>query len=373
MRKNKGLTAAFIGVAAVWFGGHIGPGFATGTSMTTWFVRYGVFALFLPIVSMAVTAGVMYFMVEFARRNKVNNYKGLALGIYGEKNGKIMTILYDLCFLVTVMCAGGLCISGEATLLETHLGIPYWVGAAVTIAVAALLCLYGSKVLSNASAYMMYFILAVVVLIVVMSFAFGDYDISGSFANASANAKDTSFISALWHAVLYGCFQASLCFNVISVSDVLEDSKESKKAIGLGYVLNIVLMIIVCFMMLTYTNVFDICSESLPMYAILSRLNFGWLTWLYVILMTLAVLSSAAGLAYAGTVRFAPVLKSISNEKARSAVITVFLLGLATLAASFGLKSVMSTGNSINGYVSIVVVVIPAFTVVRAKLKAAKE
>lgn len=366
MKKNN--SAAFIGVAAVWVGGHFGPGFATGTSMTTWFVRYGAVGLLLPLLSMAVTAGVMYFMAEYARQFKAFNYKTLALSAYGEKGGKLMTLMYDIVFLVTVMCAGGLCISGLASVLQQHLGLNYWIGAGMTIVISALLCLYGSKLLSMASAYMMYFIIGVTLLIVVMSFAFGDYDLAAAFANSSVNAGNVSVGTVIWKSILYGFFQSSLCFNIMSVSDVLEDAKATKKAILAGYAINIVLMLAVILMLFSYTNIYPICEESLPIYSILSRLGMGWLTWIYVILMTLAVLTSAAGLAFAGTVRFDSVLKGIESKQARSAIITVFLLGIATVAASFGLKSLMSTGNSIIGYLAIVVLVIPAYTVIRGKL-----
>ena len=366
MKKNN--ASAFIGVAAVWVGGHFGPGFATGTSMTTWFVKYGAIGLLLPLLSMAVTAGVMYFMAEYARQFKAFNYKTLAISAYGDKGGKFMTIMYDLVFLVTVMCAGGLCISGLASVLQQHLGLNYWIGATFTIVVAAVLCLYGSKLLSKASAYMMYFIIGVTALIVVMSFAFGDYDLGAAFANSSANAADVSIGTVIWKSILYGFFQSSLCFNVMSVSDVLDDAKETKKAILAGYAINVGLMIPVILMLFSYTNNYAICAESLPIYSILSRLGFGWLTWIYVILMTLAVLTSAAGLAFAGTVRFDSVLKGIENKQARRAIITVVLLGIATAAASFGLKSLMSTGNSIIGYLAIVVLVIPAYTIIRGKL-----
>lgn len=366
MKKNN--SAAFIGVAAVWVGGHFGPGFATGTSMTTWFVRYGAIGLLLPLLSMAVTAGVMYFMAEYAREFKAFNYKTLAASAYGEKGGKIMTLLYDAVFLVTVMCAGGLCISGLASVLQQHLGLNYWIGAGLTIVISALLCLYGSKLLSMASAYMMYFIIGVTLLIVVMSFAFGDYDLAAAFANSSVNADQVSIGTVIWKSILYGFFQSSLCFNVMSVADVLEDTKATKKAILAGYAINIVLMMAVILMLFSYTNIYAICAESLPIYSILSRLGMGWLTWIYVILMTLAVLTSAAGLAFAGTVRFDSVLKGIENKKTRSAIITVVLLGIATAAASFGLKSLMSTGNSIIGYLAIVVLVIPAYTLIRGKL-----
>ena len=369
MAKKNGLTASFIGVAAVWVGGHFGPGFATGTSMTTWFARYGAIGLLLPLISMAITAGVMYFMTEFARKNNATNYKSFAVSAYGEKGGKFMTIMYDIVFLVTVMCAGGLCISGLAALLEQHLGLSYWTGASIAIVVSALLCLYGSALLSKASAYMMYFIIGVTALVVVMSFIFGEYDLAGAFANSAENALDPSFGNAVWKAVLYGFFQSGLCFNLMSVSDVLEDSKASKKAAAAGYAINVALMVLVILMLFSYTNIYSICEESLPIYSILSRLGFDWLTWAYVILMCLAVFSSAAGLAFAGTVRFDSILKGIENKKVRSAIITVVLLGLATAAASFGLKPLMSTGNAIIGYLCIVVIVIPAYTLIRAKLK----
>ena len=78
--KKKGLMASFISVAAVWIGGHFGPGFATGTSMTTWFVRYGMAGLLLPVISMAITASVMYFMVEFARLTTIRIWPTISMG-----------------------------------------------------------------------------------------------------------------------------------------------------------------------------------------------------------------------------------------------------------------------------------------------------
>ncbi len=368
MKDNK-TRAAFIGVAAVWFGGHIGPGFATGTSITTWFIAYGASGIFLPILSMAITAGVMYYMVEYARSNQVYNYKDYAKSLYGS-GSKVMIPLYDLCFLVTVICAGGICMSGLASLLEMHLGIPYWGGIAGIIIITALLCLYGSKLVSMVSTYMMYFILATVLLIVIMSFAFGDYDMAGSFQNAQSNALVPSFGTALFKSVIYGIFQSTIAFNVIAVSDLLPSRADSKKAVLLGYILNVAMLMVGGLMVFSYTNVFSITSETLPMYSILARLGFNWLTWLYILLMVLAVLTSLAGLAYAGTVRFGNAFTFIKNVQARKIVIIVLLLGIAAAAAAFGLKSVMSTGNTYNGYVALLILVIPAYTVTRSRLKA---
>lgn len=59
----------------------------------------------------------------------------------------------------------------------------------------------------------------------------------------------------------------------------------------------------------------------------------------------------------------------IKNVQLRRAVITVILLGIAAIGASFGMKALLQKGTSIVGYIGIFVLVIPAFTIVRSKLK----
>ena len=166
MKKRTSIFAAsWLGVAAVWLGGHFGPGFATGAFSTTYYVRHGAAGILTPLIAMLVTGGVMYFMTEYARANNVRNYKPFAISCYGEKGGMVMGILYDITFLLTLFCAGGLAVSGEYTILNNQLGIPILIGAILTVVISALLCLYGSKLLSLSSKYMMYTIVAVVLLI----------------------------------------------------------------------------------------------------------------------------------------------------------------------------------------------------------------
>ena len=102
----------------------------------------------------------------------------------------MVAVLYDICFLMTMMCAGGLAFSGEGKLLQGFLGVNYWATAIVTILISAALCLYGSKLLAKSSGYMMYAIVGVVLLITVLALTCGDSDVPGAFANSAANAKD---------------------------------------------------------------------------------------------------------------------------------------------------------------------------------------
>lgn len=372
MKKQNILSASFLGVAAVWLGGHFGPGFATGAFSTTWYVQFGWVGILTPLIAMLVTGGVMYYMTEYARSHNARNYKPFAFSCYGEKGGKIASVLYDITFLLTVMCAGGLAVSGEGNILQSVVKIPYWIGAVLTIIISALLCLYGSRLLSRASKYMMYAIIGVVLLITVMSFAFGDYDLGGAFQASFAKTTASGIVTAIFNGLLYGCFQSTIVFNVMSVADVLESKEDTKKAIKAGYIITVVLMIAFVLMLFSYTSIYDIANVSevpLPVLGVLNGLGFGWLTWIYVLLMTLAVLTSTAGLAYAGCVRFDKLFSFIPNGKLRKIVITVILLGIAAAGASFGFSGLLRKGTSLVGYIGIPVLVIPAFTWVRAKIK----
>lgn len=372
MEKKAFAPAAFLGVAAVWLGGHFGPGFATGAFSVTYYVKYGPIGLLMPFFAMLITGGVMYYMTEYARRFGATNYRAFSLSCYERKFGSFMSVIYDLLFLATVMCAGGLAFSGEANVLM-NFGFSYWGAAVPTIIVSAVLCIFGPKLLAKASKYMMYAIVCVVLLVCMMSLAFGSYDMKAAFSAPPVNTEDPNLLHAVLSAMLYGCFQSTIVFNVISVADVLRNKKETKKAIVSGYFITVFLMIAIAFPILCYVPVIaDICNPAIvavPIMAILGRLGFPWLTWVFVILMTLAVLSSSAGLANAGCVRFDRLFSGIKNILLRRAVITVLLLGIAAFGASFGMKSLLQSGTSIVGYIGIPVLVIPAFTIVRAKLK----
>ena len=108
------------------------------------------------------------------------------------------------------------------------------------------------------------------------------------------------------------------------------------------------------------------------MMAVIMGLGMSWLTIIFVILMTFAVLTSAAGIANAGCVRFSNLFSFIKNIQLRRAVITAILLGIAAFGAWLDMEKLTKTVTTWIGYFGIVGLVIPAFTIVRSKLKKAE-
>ena len=371
MKKNSIFAASYLGVAAVWLGGHFGPGFATGAFSVTYYVKYGWIGLFGPLLAMLVTGGVMFYMTEYARSHGTTNYRPFVMSCYGDKVGPIMAIIYDVLFIATVMCAGGLAFSGEANVLM-NFGWSYWGAAIPTIIISALLCLYGSKLLSLASKYMMYAIVVIVLLIFVLSSASGKPDYAAAF-KAPPIEQNNTLLNAIWKAILYGCFQSTIAFNVMSVSDLLESRAETKKAVITGYIITVILMIAIAVTLFGYIpvnpDIINLGKNSNPIMAVIMGLGMPWLVWVFAILMTLAVLTSAAGIANAGCVRFSKLFSFIKNIQLRRAVITAILLGIAAFGASLGMGVLTQKVTGYIGYAGILGLVIPAFTIVRAKLK----
>ena len=70
---KSGWAAAFT-VASVWFGTHVGGGFASGNQVIQYFANYGYTAVLYPILAMGILAIVMYIMMKFAKLNGFTNY-----------------------------------------------------------------------------------------------------------------------------------------------------------------------------------------------------------------------------------------------------------------------------------------------------------
>ena len=77
--ENKSLKnswAIAFTVASVWFGTHVGGGFASGNQIIGYFAQFGSFgSLIFPLISMGLLAFVMSIMLKFARLNGFDNYK----------------------------------------------------------------------------------------------------------------------------------------------------------------------------------------------------------------------------------------------------------------------------------------------------------
>ena len=281
--KTKKGMPVFIGVAAVWMGTHFGPGVASGTQLNQYYVhiRPGRHLRHRSLL-WAFLGYALYCSMEFSRLYQAYDYQTWVEKLFGNK---YVVILFDISFLVTILTAASGSMNAVAVLLESNFGVNYWIGVAIVIVCAMLLCAFGARLVRAASSYMMFIVVGILLVIMILLAMNGDGDLSGSIANQAQNlpaAGSGSWLSAIWSAIIYGSFQATIVANIASVAGDLTSRRESKKAAITGFLANTILLIVLCTMLFCYTNVYAITDEALPFYSLLQRLGYESVTVIYI-------------------------------------------------------------------------------------------
>lgn len=362
--KKKGLPV-FIGVASVWMGTHFGPGVASGTQLNQYYVGFGIPGIVMTLVAMALLGFALYCSMEFSRIYHAYDYESWVTKLFGNK---YVVILFDISFFVTIISAAGGSLNAIATLLQDFWGINYWVGVGIVIVVSMLLCAFGAELVRKSSAYMMFVVVGVLLLIMALVIAAGDADLKGAVENQAANLgadmSASNWLKALWQAIIYGSFQATIVANIASVADTLPDRRESRRAAITGYIANTGLLLILCMMLFSFTNVYAVTKEALPFYSILARLNMGWLTTVYIIVVFIAVISTVVGFAFAGVARFGkyyrPQGKKQLAHPVRDAAFVLVLLAACAAISQVGIMNLVKYGYSLLGYINLFVIILPA-------------
>ena len=365
--KKKGLPV-FIGVASVWMGTHFGPGVASGTQLNQYYVGFGIPGIVMTLVAMALLGFALYCSMEFSRIYHAYDYESWVTKLFGNK---YVVILFDISFFVTIISAAGGSLNAIATLLQDFWGINYWVGVGIVIVVSMLLCAFGAELVRKSSAYMMFVVVGVLLLIMALVIAAGDADLKGAVENQAANLgadmSASNWLKALWQAIIYGSFQATIVANIASVADTLPDRRESRRSAITGYIANTGLLLILCMMLFSFTNVYEVTKEDLPFYSILARLDMGWLTTVYIIVVFIAVISTVVGFAFAGVARFGkyyrPQGKKHLAHPVRDAIFVLVLLAACAAISQVGIMKLVKYGYSLLGYINLFVIILPALII----------
>ena len=356
-------------------GTHFGPGVASGTQILTYWVRFGIWGTICSILSMMLLGYCLYCSMEFSRIYKTYNYGDWIQGVFGVK---WVTFLFDLSFIITILTALGGSLNAIATLLNSQFNINYWVGVGFIIVLSALLCAFGTKLVAAASAYMMYLVIGVLTFIIILSVSSGQFHLVRAIADSDSGliaGITPSLPKALWSAVIYASFQATVIANISSVSDRLPDRSTSKKAAIIGIIGNSLMLVSLSLFLLSavtmpgYT-VMDTETNPLPFYGILKTLGFGWAKLIYVLTISVAVLSTAVGFCFGGLARFFFFFRKPEEKTpVKDAALVAGLLLACAFASRIGIVRLVSTGYTILGYLNLPILILPTIFLAGRKIK----
>ena len=341
MDKKKFVFPVWLGIATTWFGMHCGSGFATGTQYTIYYSAYGWMAIFMPLVTWTIMAASYYFIFEYARREQLMSYKDYAAKVYIRKLSGLFIIIVDLWSLFAQTLGEAGILAGCGSLFQ-QMGMNYWLGVGIGVAIVLSAVIFGATVVMKVSTALT---MGLVVCIAILGFVgmAAEMDNFKFVLSTKAFPEGVTFMDALKGSFTYAGVQIGAMFALIPMAAQLSNKKDSAKAAIGGGILNVAMLMILGLVMIA--NYPKLQGEALPVLTALESLGIPALTWIYRIMLFLALISTGIGCGFAIVSRFTPYLvKWGLQEKLASAIIAIVLLSIGVFGSKFGLIAIFSKG-----------------------------
>lgn len=379
--SKKGLPV-YLGVAAVWFGAHCGPGAASGNQIAAFYNKFSIWGLFTGLIAMIILGMCVYYSVEYARLAKTYDFKSFANSFFAPYE-KFFSTFFEFVYVMTVFIVVGSCIAMGAKALNQQFGWSINFGIALLCIITVVLTIFGSAVVRASSTFMSLVILLAVGVVIVVGLVSAKANFAGHWAmSADLPATLPKFsgsllIPAIWSAILYAGFQsAGNMANVVSVAKGIQTRKDSVKATMWGIVTNALLIYGVAFLLFAYPNILGeffnpnrASKTFIPNLEVANYLGIDVLRYLYVLILLLAIITTLVSFAFAVIARYSKFIP-MKPGVGRDLAVVVVLLIICGFVSLIGLDALVAKGYKYLAYACIVVVIIPTIIIGHKKIKA---
>ena len=362
-KKNK-AGSMILGVAFVWFTTHFGGGFASGAQIYSYYVRYGIWSLFLPLFAMAYNGVFFAYCLYFARKHEVYDYRSYNNAFYG-RFAPLFSNLFELLYLCVMCVAPAVAFATGGATLSTLTGLPYLLCTFVIGAFIFVVSVFGTDLVRKVASVLSICIIAGLLIVYVPNIIAGAGKI-GDTVNAMKTA-DLPFGKALYAAFLYGTFQLANVAVFVQHAKSFEKPQDAGKSMAVGAVLNALLMIMVVLGIMTVYQNPEMSQQSVPtLFMVQQGVGSKFMTPLISVLIILGAVSTAVNMVAAMVKRIHAGLaeRSSRTETAGKISRTQILAALACciadfLIAQFGLLTLIQKAYSILAYLAIPVILVP--------------
>lgn len=386
--NGKSSWAFAFTVASMWFGTHVGAGFATGNQVVGYFSKYGPYAALFPILAMGILALCMYVYMTYAKYKGLTNYKDVFKSVYPQS---WMEVFFEIFYIVIILAAVAGCITGAAQIIAKiagaanygaagHAGVTWAFNIIATVGII-LLCIFGLNLIRIVSTGLTVAIIITAICVAIVGLAFGGTidTILEAHPEITAAAYVDNKGESIWRGVvIYAAFQCVSLPTMISGSKDLSHTG-IKRACVLGWVMN---GFILAFSAFTLSKWYPLLQgmanagpelynaianvggvpTALPNLTMLHLTGMTVLFWAYQILLFCAFISTSITLVFSAIDRFSPYLfpKQLTNVKVRNFIVGAIVLTLCLLIAPLGLTTITTKLYGYDGYLALVVIFLPA-------------
>ena len=305
MKKNK-TGAVILGVAFVWFTTHFGGGFASGAQIYSYFVRYGIWCLIMPVFAMLYNTVFFAYSLRFARKHQVYDYRSYNNAFYG-RFAPIFSNLFEILYVCVMCVAPAVAFATGGATLSTLTGLPYLLCTFLIGVFIFVVAIFGTDLVRKVASVLSICIIAGLLIVYIPNIISG---LSGISAAAESMTKaELPFGDALYSAFLYGTFQLSNIAVFVQHAKSFDRPGDAVKSMGAGFVVNALMMVMVVLGLMTvYTNP-DAAGQSVPtLFMVQNGVGASFMTPLISILIILGAVSTAVNMV-------AAMVKRICGEK----------------------------------------------------------
>ena len=377
-KAAKGTWAAAFTVGSVWFGTHVGGGFASGNQVVSYFSQYGIWAAVLPIIAMGILALVMYTVMKFAKLSGFTNYKDTFSALYPKP---WMEVFFEIFYIVILLAAVAAAVAGAGEVLANFFGVDYSVTAnklifnLIIVAVLIILSIFGVKLVIAASTVLSIAILISTAVVVVAGFA-ADFDAISAQLLAENSLETAQYVSnpaeAIWRGVLvYAAFQCVSIPAMIAAGEGLT-LKGIKRANILGWLMNGLALAASAAMLCRWYPLlaalqgagiegFTNAIGGIPNQTVLTLVGIKWMMIVFSILLFSAFVSTSVTLVFTMIQRFQGHCfpQTIHSEKVRGVIVGVIVITICFAVSLLGLGKIIKYAYGYDGYYAILVIYLP--------------
>ena len=362
-KKNK-AGSMILGVAFVWFTTHFGGGFASGAQIYSYYVRYGIWSLFLPLFAMAYNGVFFAYCLYFARKHEVYDYRSYNNAFYG-RFAPLFSNLFELLYLCVMCVAPAVAFATGGATLSTLTGLPYLLCTFLIGAFIFVVSVFGTDLVRKVASVLSICIIAGLLIVYVPNIIAGAGKI-GDTVNAMKIA-DLPFGKALYAAFVYGTFQLANVAVFVQHAKSFERPEDAGKSMALGTVLNALMMIMVVLGIMTVYQNPEMSRQSVPtLFMVQQGVGSKFMTPLISVLIILGAVSTAVNMVAAMVKRIHDGLaKRRGNTETPGKITHTQILAALVcciadfLIAQFGLLTLIQKAYSILAYLAIPVILVP--------------
>lgn len=364
--KKSAASSMILGVAFVWFTTHFGGGFASGAQIYSYYVRYGIWCLLMPVLAMGYNAVFFAYCLRFARKHEVYDYRSYNNAFYG-KFAPVFSNLFEVLYICVMCVAPAVAFATGGATLSTLTGLPYLLCTLIIGIFIFVVAVFGTDLVRKVASVLSVCIIAGLLIVYIPNIIAGAGQIADTASRMTANGG--SFGKALYSAFIYGTFQLANVAVFVQHAKSFEKPDDAVQSMGIGWIINALMMIMVVLGIMTVCTKPEMSEVSVPtLFMVQCGVGKGFMMPLISVLIILGAVSTAVNMVAAMVKRICSGLdkmkKEIGTDEKRKIgtkeIVAAFICCVVDFGiAQFGLLTLIQKAYSVLAYLAIPVILIP--------------